>query len=660
MNLTQLAVFEHIAIQCHDNPDADSIAAGFGLYSYYKTQGCRATLFHGGRNSVTKPNLVKMLQLLRIPLEHRPGPETWPGLLVTVDCQYGAGNVSPMAAKEVAVIDHHIQECPPLSLHDIRPYLGSCATLVWALLREAGFPIDTSLATALYYGLFSDTNGLTEVRHPLDRDLRDSVAVNERILKILKNSNLSLDDLALASTALKDLNFHQDGRFALVSVQPCDPNILGFVGDLTMQVDAVDMALVYSEVPGGIKYSVRTMTRDAKASDIAVWLAAGELGSGGGHAEKAGGYISAHNFAAHCPELTPAGYFHRRLKEYLDAYDVIDCSEGGAEAVKAFTGTQVGLFEKLPVRLAYVPCAEVFSEQTTLHIRMLEGDLAVTAGPDTFLMIGTLGEVYPIDRRKFEATYTAAEGSPVATFTYPPVVLDKDRGTRVLLHAVARPCTGKGGGRVGAVPLSRGLKLFTRWDADNYIKGEPGDWLVWPENDQSDMYIITAAVFPCLYKALHLPEGMRADCNGIDLASVPDSVRVRKKPNVFQVRFATTAGVAETREGPVPYAAGDALVTGTAGEIWPVAPAHFMGSYQPVSPGEYGRDGFFTTLPVEALALQPQMPFKVTLAGGMVLHGDTGDWLMRYADGSYGIVGQDIFAALYESAVAVDGRERSA
>lgn len=39
MNLTQLEKFRHIVIQCHDNPDADALASGFALYSYFKAKG---------------------------------------------------------------------------------------------------------------------------------------------------------------------------------------------------------------------------------------------------------------------------------------------------------------------------------------------------------------------------------------------------------------------------------------------------------------------------------------------------------------------------------------------------------------------------------------------------------------------------------------------
>ena len=35
MRLKELLQFDEIIIQCHDNPDADAIASGYGLYCYF-------------------------------------------------------------------------------------------------------------------------------------------------------------------------------------------------------------------------------------------------------------------------------------------------------------------------------------------------------------------------------------------------------------------------------------------------------------------------------------------------------------------------------------------------------------------------------------------------------------------------------------------------
>ena len=98
MRLEELAEYDPITVQCHDNPDADAIAAGFGLCRYFESMGRRAHLIYGGRNKIQKPNLLLMLEHLDIPITHikdaaayaeaQPGGRL-PGLLITVDCQYG-------------------------------------------------------------------------------------------------------------------------------------------------------------------------------------------------------------------------------------------------------------------------------------------------------------------------------------------------------------------------------------------------------------------------------------------------------------------------------------------------------------------------------------------------------------------------------------------
>ena len=51
------------------------------------------------------------------------------------------------------------------------------------------------VSRALYYGLFTDTGSLTEIVHPLDRDLRDEANFDPAIMRKLRNANLSLEEL---------------------------------------------------------------------------------------------------------------------------------------------------------------------------------------------------------------------------------------------------------------------------------------------------------------------------------------------------------------------------------------------------------------------------------------------------------------------------------
>lgn len=499
MQLTELLNYSNIAIQCHDNPDADSIACGFALYEYFKTAGKTVSLFYSGPYIISKPNLLEMVSLLQIPIQYIKQPMPIKGLLVMVDCQYDTGNVTKVEADQIAVIDHHIIEKTPPTLHDIRPYLGSCSTLIWTMLNDVKHPISQAVSTALYYGLYTDTNGFTEVRHPLDRDLRDITQLQERTLKILKNTNLSLSDLQLASLALQNLDHQPQGQFAIIHAKPCDPNMLGLISDLAMQVDSIDNVIAFCEVVGGYKFSVRTITRENKAADIAIWLTNNDLGSGGGHAEKAGGFISQQQFINKYPNQSIQEYFKEQLENYLNYYLLIDTQE--PTTLNQLIELPQQTFEKLAIQIGYVPCSEITNTNSKLNIRMLEGDIVIKATPQTYLMIGINGEIYPIEQQKFYNSYTVMDEPLQQTFLYPPVVLNTETGERVSLLKLAKTCLSKSS-LVKACQLKQPIKLFTQWDSDNYLTGEIGDWLINRSDDTYDFYLITQQLFNKLYQAV--------------------------------------------------------------------------------------------------------------------------------------------------------------
>ena len=75
MQLDEIESFDKITIQCHDNPDADAIASGFGLYLYFKSKRREVCLIYSGRFQIQKPNLKLMIEELQIPIVHYPVSE---------------------------------------------------------------------------------------------------------------------------------------------------------------------------------------------------------------------------------------------------------------------------------------------------------------------------------------------------------------------------------------------------------------------------------------------------------------------------------------------------------------------------------------------------------------------------------------------------------
>ena len=70
MRLSDLEQYDAITIQCHDNPDADALASGYGLYCYFKSKGNMVRLVYSGRNKIQKSNLCLMVDKLKLPVEY--------------------------------------------------------------------------------------------------------------------------------------------------------------------------------------------------------------------------------------------------------------------------------------------------------------------------------------------------------------------------------------------------------------------------------------------------------------------------------------------------------------------------------------------------------------------------------------------------------------
>jgi hypothetical protein len=133
--------------------------------------------------------------------------------------------------------------------------------------------------------------------------------------------------------------------------------------------------------------------------------------------------------------------------------------------------------------------------------------------------------------------------------------------------------------------------------------------------------------------------------DGIDGAKL-----YRKRIIEVEVRFAAEAGSITTLEGAVACSPGDALVTGTQGEVWPVTRRAFEQKYEAVPPTVMGSCGRYRTRATPALALR--LTGTVTLAlpsGKGILEGHEGDWLVQYGHGDQSLVNSLIFDETYEA-----------
>lgn len=507
MKLHELLQFDNIVIQCHNDPDADAIASGLGVLTYLRQRGKTARLIYGGSNEIEKSNLVLMTKLLDIPVEHVTALEEEPDLLLTVDGQYGERNVQKFPCKAFAVIDHHKANTATLPpMREVRDNYGACATIIWDMLREEGVDVegDERLSSALYYGLFMDTNKMQELRHPKDRDLRAQLEFRccKSVLLQLQSHNLSLDELRIAGDALSGCDYYQEHNYAVAEVRQCDPNILGIIGDMMIEVDSIDISVIGCRQSGGVKFSVRSSAWETQANQLARFLAAG-LGNGGGHLRKSGGFLNEGPLKEAMAGRSLRQFLSARLEEYFQGQDVIYAGSG---ELPDLSGEP--LYEKQRVSIGYVYARDLGCPAgTRLRIRMLEGDKIQPIDEDTVIIVGVEGEVYTNSEAYFLAHNDLSDEPYVFREEYIPGVAEavqaevpEDTGgeMRSLKDAV-RTCVTRPGSCIRARPLTRRTKILNT-AREECMQGDPGDWLAARAEDPGDVYIIKNHIFEKTYR----------------------------------------------------------------------------------------------------------------------------------------------------------------
>ena len=497
LSLRDFDKYDDIVIQCHDNPDADALGSGFALMWYLKKKGKEPKFVYGGRAPISKSNLVLMKNNLGIEAEYVKEISK-PQLLITVDCQYGESNVTKFEADKIAVIDHHQVSGPLPPLSEVRSNYGSCSTVMYELMNQEGIDIneDEDLSTALFYGLMTDTGGFTEVSHPSDKDLRDFAKPRQSDIILFKNSNLSRDELIIAGDALKHAYYNEEKNYAIVEAKPCDPNILGIISDMLLEVDSVNTCLVYSVLDFGIKISVRSCIKEVKASEMAAFITNG-FGGGGGHVVKAGGLLKKDLLVRSGIEYesdTLGRFLDGRMNEYFDNTEIIYAGKEEADI------SDYEHYIKSEVKVGYVEASKLAPVGTKIMIRTLEGDVDVEIDDTFVIIIGVDGEIYPTSKEKFKASYKKSDEAYEYPGEYSPKVTNTSTGERISILPFADSCLAIGGAGIYAKKLDHRVKVFTTWDPDKYYLGTPGDYLAVRVDDLTDTYVIAEDIFDKTYE----------------------------------------------------------------------------------------------------------------------------------------------------------------
>ncbi len=272
---------ENVLILLQNDPDPDAIAGGLALRVLMGRNKQTAPLATFGE--VTRSENLSMIKLLDIPI-----------VQITRECleQYARiamVDVQPPYFKDYdiqadIVIDHHPrQEKYHAAYEDIRVPYGATATILAEYLIHAEYKITQRLATALLYGIKTDTmfleRGISQADILAFTYLYPIANIN--MLRQIEKPNLEYGEINAFVKALKHADLTDGMLFSYLGTVDAE-DIIPRLADFCLQIGSAEWAVVSGIYNRKLVCCVRNVGYVKHAGEL-VSRAFGEIGSAGGH-----------------------------------------------------------------------------------------------------------------------------------------------------------------------------------------------------------------------------------------------------------------------------------------------------------------------------------------------------------------------------------------
>ncbi|MBN2705462.1 MAG: DHH family phosphoesterase [Deltaproteobacteria bacterium] len=293
-------------ILTHNNPDPDALASACGLATVicFLDPHCRVQISYGGIVGRSENrSMMRYLPFKAIPFSRVRGRDKV--VYALVDTQPRAGNnVLPADKDPVIVIDHHppkaatrssLRHC---SYVDIRTGYGSCTTIVVEYLQCLKVPISSVLATALVYGISSETRHLGREASAQDRLVYNDLIplVNMRRLSQIEFSRRPREHFIHIRQAVDNAFVYRQvigSRLGPVT----NPDVVAEVADFLLLHERMSWSIVTAYYEDKLIISLRAANFRAQAGKVVRELLEKLGGTAGGHNQVAGGQIDCHGLA---------------------------------------------------------------------------------------------------------------------------------------------------------------------------------------------------------------------------------------------------------------------------------------------------------------------------------------------------------------------------
>ncbi len=298
VNIIKESNSKELAIFLQDNPDPDAMASGLTLKHISKFCDVESNIYYGGNISHQKNKaLINLLSMDLINTKTKDEAMEIvksAGKIALIEASIPSkNNILPTEVVPNLIFDHHQVDLSSVKgdFIDIQPKLGATSTIMTKYIRQLNIKPSPQLATALLYGIRTDTNGFT--RNTLPEDLSAasylSPLVDVDILGQLETPPMSLETLNIIGRAIRNKEIRGSYLASFVEFIN-DRDALPQAAEMMLQLEGVNTVLIFGINEDKVQLSARS--RDTRVNlGVLMQSAFGKLNSGG-HATMAAGTIN--------------------------------------------------------------------------------------------------------------------------------------------------------------------------------------------------------------------------------------------------------------------------------------------------------------------------------------------------------------------------------
>ncbi len=305
-----LAASDEIAVLTHPNPDPDALACALAVRELAETVETETTIYYPGEIR-HEENLALVSELGIQATRLRDASDLAERDVVLVDHNQPRGFAGAGGVEAYAVIDHHPGDGEGAAFTDVRSEYGACASLMAEYLQRLGWrttddgadesrpSMPESLATALVYGIRTDTAGFTRGCTAAEFDAAAYCSSRADPDTIERVSNPPMPPETMDVRARAVLDRVQRGAFVCTHAgEVPSPDAVTQAADDLLRMKEVRAVVVGGTCDGTLHLSGRAIEGSVDIGETLSTAIEGiPMADAGGHTRMGGGQLSVDHMA---------------------------------------------------------------------------------------------------------------------------------------------------------------------------------------------------------------------------------------------------------------------------------------------------------------------------------------------------------------------------